>query len=111
MKKIILVALRVRRSGVVCLLAVLLFAQAAHAGGFDKVKGWMTLEVAALALSAVLTVMGGALGIVFRRISLTFKEAGEFMTELGTALEDSRLTREELSAIIREGRDIFAVWK
>ena len=100
-----------KKIAVVCIPAVLLFAQAAHAGVFDTVKGWMSLEVGALVLSAALTVLGGALGIVFRRISRTFKEAGEFLTELGEALEDSRLTREELTAIIREGREIFAVWR
>jgi len=96
---------------VVSILVVLLFTQAAHGGAFNRVKSWMTLEVAALVLSAVLTVVGGALGVLFRRISRTFKEAGEFMTELGNALEDHRLTREELSGIIKEGRDIFAVWR
>lgn len=96
---------------VVYIPVMLLFAHAAHAGGFATVKSWISLEVAAFVLSAVLTVIGGALGVVFRRISQTLKAVGEFMTELGTALEDSRLTREELAALIKEGSDIFAVWK
>ncbi len=100
-----------KKIAVVCIPVLLLFAHATHAGSFGTLKSWMSLEVAALVLSAVLTVIGGALGIMFRRISGTFKEAGEFMTELGMALEDKRLTREELAAIIREGHDIFAVWK
>ena len=82
----------------------------AHAGVFDKARLWVTGEVAALALSALLTVMGAALGILFSRISRTFKDVGEFMTTFGEALEDKRLTREELADIIREGRDVFALW-
>jgi hypothetical protein len=48
---------------------------------------------------------------MFVRVARTFREAGEFLTTLGCALEDRRISREELAAIIREGRDIFVVWK
>ncbi|MFC1573737.1 hypothetical protein ACFL30_00975 [Candidatus Latescibacterota bacterium] len=82
-----------------------------HASVIDKAQLWVTGEVAAFALSALLTVMGAALGILFSRISRTFKEAGEFMTTLGTALEDKRITREELADIIKEGRDVFSLWR
>ena len=33
------------------------------------------------------------------------------MTTLGEALEDHRLSREELGSIIKDGREIFEVWK
>ena len=41
----------------------------------------------------------------------TMKEAGEFLRVLGFALEDNRITREELASIVKEGRDIFAAWR
>ncbi len=96
---------------VFALFAAIMTISDAHAGWIDKGRAWLTAEVAALALSAGLAVLGGALGILFGRISRTFREAGEFLTVLGEAIEDRRLTREELSAVISEGRDIFAVWK
>ena len=85
-------------------------AATAHAGPLGRVSSWLTLEAVAFALSAVVAVIGGALGIAFKRVSHTFKEVGEFLTALGSALEDQRLTREELADIINEGRDIFAIW-
>jgi len=83
----------------------------AFAGVFGRAGGWFTTEVAALALSALLALLGGALGLAFRKAARTFREAGEFLAQLGAALEDNRLTREELAAIIREGREVFAVWR
>ena len=89
---------------------MLVCISSSHAGVLGKVKALATAEAAALALSAVLTILGGIMGIAFKKISRTFKEAGEFMTTLGNALEDKRLTREELAGIIKEGKDIFEVW-
>lgn len=83
----------------------------AYAGVWEKTRGWLSQEFFALIASALLALLGSALGLLFRKISLTFREAGEFMTILGTAIEDNRLTRDELAAIIREGKDIFTVWK
>ena len=100
-----------KRAMIILAILMVLFADAAYAGILGKARTWLTGEVVALALSVVLTILGGALGLAFRRISRTFKEAGEFMTTLGIALEDKRLTREELTGIIKEGKDIFAVWE
>ncbi|HDY88468.1 MAG TPA: hypothetical protein ENH82_10225 [bacterium] len=83
----------------------------AHAGVLGKVRSWITGEVMAFFLSGIIAVIGGISGIMFKKMIRTFKEAGEFMSTLGTALEDQRLTREELAGIVKEGRDIFAVWK
>jgi len=83
----------------------------ARAGVPGGVRGWLTGEVAALLVSALVAVVGGVTGLVFVRVSRTFKEAGEFMTALGEALEDRRITREELARMIKEGREIFEVWR
>ena len=82
-----------------------------NAGVWGTVKTWLTGEVLALIASTLLALAGGTLGLMFRKISRTFKEAGEFMTTLGTAIEDRRITRDELAGIIKEGQDIFEVWR
>jgi len=100
----------IKSAGLV-LTILLLFSGIAYAGVTDTVRSWMTGEVIALALSTVLAIAGGIMGLTFRRISRTFKEVGEFMAALGAAVEDKRLTREELALILKEGRDIFEVWR
>ncbi|MFC1538735.1 hypothetical protein ACFL6H_04865 [Candidatus Latescibacterota bacterium] len=82
----------------------------AHAGILGNVKSWLTGEVLALFASGILALLCGAFGIMFKKIIRTFKETGEFLTTLGTALDDQRLNREELASIIKEGREIFEVW-
>ena len=103
--------LKVLRSLVIIVLFVSLAAVTAHAGVLGKVKSWFTSEVVAFLVSGILVIIGGAFGIMFRKITRTFKEAGEFLTILGLALEDQRITRKELADIVKEGREIFAVWK
>ena len=93
------------------ILMIVLCATQAFAGVLGSVKGWLSGEVIALIATAILTIIGGAIGLLFSRLVRTFKEAGEFMATLGAALEDKKLTREEIGAIIKEGRDIFAVWE
>jgi len=102
-----------RKTTIVIVLAVCILAAAttlAHAGIWEKGKALITGEVAAVVFSSTLVLLGGTFGVVFKKLVRTFNEAGEFLSVLGEALEDTRLTREELSDIIKEGRDIFAVW-
>ena len=70
----------------------------------------MTGEVLAFIASAILVFIAGAVGVMFTKITRTFKEFGEFLSALGTALEDKKITREEICAIVKEGKDVFAVW-
>jgi len=90
---------------------VALTAFSAHAGIVGNAGKWLTGEVGAYILSAVIALIGAGFGTMFVRMTRTFKETGEFLAALGEALEDRRITREELAAIIREGRDIFRVWR
>lgn len=96
---------------VLIVIMSLLFTGYVHAGVWGKVRNWLTGEVLALVASTVLVLLGGALGIVFRKTSRTFREVGEFMTTIGMAIEDRRITRDELASIIKEGQDIFKVWE
>ena len=88
----------------------LLCAGYAHAGILGNVKSWLTGEVLALFASGIMTLLFGVFGIMLKKVIRTFKETGEFLTTLGTALDDQRLSREELAEIIKEGREIFEVW-
>jgi hypothetical protein len=96
--------------GAVIILLSVVFSGYTHAGVWEKAKTCLTGEVLAFVATTVLALLGGASGVVFRKISRTFREVGEFMTTLGTAVEDRHITRDELARIIREGRGIFKVW-
>lgn len=89
----------------------LVVGETIEAGILGTITGWVTGEVLAYIISGILVVLGGFFGIMFRKITRTFKELGEFLAALGTALEDKKLTREEFALLVREGRDILAVWK
>jgi Mg2+/Co2+ transporter CorB len=93
-------------------LVLLLFtASCAEAGVIGKVTSALSGEVVALIVSALVAVFAGVNGVVFVKVTKTFRAAGEFLSTLGSALEDHRITREELSSIIRDGEDIFTAWK
>lgn len=81
------------------------------AGIAGRVAGLVTGEVLSLALSAAAVVIAGASGILFARAARTFRETGEFLSVLGTAIEDRRITRDELAAIVREAKDIYRIWR
>ena len=89
----------------------LMCAPAFAAGLIETAKSWFSAEAAALLVSAIAAILAGITGLFYTRAVRTFKEAGEFLTTLSLALEDKRITREELAQIIREGRDIFRAWK
>lgn len=91
--------------------AAILYSLPANAGIAGSGGKWLSGEILSIVLSAALAIAGGAFGLLFSKVTRTFREAGEFLTVLGTALDDRRLTREELAAIIREGREIFTVWR
>ncbi len=86
-------------------------AEAGISGIAGKAVSFLTGEVVALLVSAAVAVMAGAFGVMFVRVARTFREAGEFLTVLGCALDDRRITREELAGIVREGKEVFSVWK
>ena len=102
---------KVRVCITVCAAGLICTVGSAHAGALDSVKSWVTGEVIALIASTAATVLAGVSGLLYRRVAAAMKEAGEFLRVLGFALEDNRITREELASIVKEGRDIFAAWR
>lgn len=104
-----------KRVWITMVAAIMAFGAAAAEAGISGIAGkaasFLTGEVTALLVSAVVAVLAGALGMLFVRVARTFREAGEFLTALGCALDDRRITREELAGIVRAGKEVFAVWK
>jgi len=81
-----------------------------YAGVLGNVKSWVMGEGIAWIATAILVFLTGIFAVMSSKIIRTFKEAGEFLVVLGTALEDKKVTREEIGSIIKEGTDIFAIW-
>ena len=94
-----------------CTALLAIPAATAHAGVLSGVRGWLTAETLALALTAALTILGGLFGAAFGKVRRTFTELGEFLTALGEAVQDSRITRDELAILISEGRDVVNTWR
>jgi hypothetical protein len=93
-------------------ILVFIFAvQAEAASILGRITSAVSGEVVSLVLSAVLAIGAGILGIMFTRVARTLRETGEFLAVLGSALEDQRITRDEIASIIKEGKDIFGVWR
>ena len=90
---------------------VVLFVTTANAGVLDIIKGVFTNNVLAYVITIVLGfgVIGGS--VWFIKTVKALKEVGEFLTVLGIAAEDKKITKEELVSIIKEGKDIINVWK
>jgi len=95
----------------VVLAALMAFGGIAFAGPFGAIKNWMASEAFAWAISAVILTLSLVAGVAFQRVSKTLIEAGEFMTALGSALADSRISKDELTAIIKEAKDVFGLWR
>ncbi len=99
---------------IMVMLLVMVIATPSEAGILKKVvQNYVLpslLDIIALAISAVVGLVALKFGFMFGKVMKTFKETGEFMAILGTALEDKKITREEITAIVKEGKDIFAVW-
>ena len=95
-------------------LALFIFFFAVHAEAatiLGKITSAISGEVFSLILSAALAVGAGIAGVLFTRIAGTLRETGEFLAALGFALDDRKITREELASIVKEAKDIFQVWK
>jgi|1_EtaG_2_1085319.scaffolds.fasta_scaffold35473_2 hypothetical protein len=77
---------------------------------WETVTSFFAGQIFPYILSAVLMIVTGIFGSMFGKVNKTIKEAGEFMTALGYALEDKKLTKSELRTILKEGKDVFNIW-
>lgn len=101
MKRNMLVAFLV--IAVLCAVSVPAFAGVGEI--IDKVKSAVNLQL----ISLVLTIGLGKIAFDTTRIKRAMRETGEFLSVLGDAFEDDRITKDELADILREGRDIIDV--
>ena len=93
-------------------ILILSFAGHAHAAAIlGKITSALWGEVIPLLLSAALAIAAGIAGILFARVARTLRETGEFLATLGIALEDKKISRDELASIVKEAKDIFLAWK
>lgn len=96
------------------LLFVLAFALPVFAGVgdfFGGIKDTITSKGVAMVLTALLGISGITATVVFKRVCRTLKEAGEFLTAVGEAFEDGKLSSREIGRILQEGKDVFSIWK
>lgn len=93
------------------ILALCMILISSCSGAAGGITSWITGEVIALGVSAILAILGGAIGMTHSKIIRTFREFGEFLETLGAALEDNKISRDELMKIVKEGKDVFAVWR
>ena len=62
---------------------------------------WVTLG-----LSIAVAICGG----LVKKLSDLFKETGEFLTCVGVALDDGKITREEAIQLMKEAGDVKVAW-
>jgi len=62
---------------------------------------WVTIG-----LSIATAICGG----LVKKLSDMFKETGEFLTCIGIALEDGKITKEEATQLIKEAGDVKVAW-
>jgi len=96
---------------VISLVIIALFATTANALSISGIKEWLSGTVVAYILTGILAigVIGGS--IMFSRIVTTLQELGEFLSALGLALSDKKMTKEELTDLLAKGKDVVNIWK
>lgn len=84
----------------------------ADAGVFDSIK------TAVLNLISVETIINIVLGIaalvgggLFAKAKTTLKETGNFIDAVSTAVDDNKVTNEEVKAILMKKDDVISIWK
>lgn len=63
-------------------------------------------QIALIVVAVVSAILGGRL----RHFVNLLRQSGELLTCIADALEDRKLTKEKLSQILREARDVSEAW-
>jgi hypothetical protein len=94
------------------LMPMFIFASTpVYAGVFGTIKEWAGGGIFVIVLSAVLAILAAVAKTKFDKVTKTLQEAGEFLAVLGVAIEDKKLTRDELAAIVKQGKDVLDPWR
>jgi len=83
----------------------------AYAGVWGSIRGWVSGQALAWIITGILAIGGIGASVMFTKIVRTLKELGEFLTKFAEVLADKKTTREELSDLVKEGKDVLDVWK
>lgn len=102
------------------LMALLIIGTAAvaHAGILGDIGSYVKEQAMGVILGGVALGINGVLmwlhnknAARFNMVTKTMAETGEFLTTLGTAIQDAKVTREELGATLKEGADVVNVFR
>jgi hypothetical protein len=102
------------------LLALLIITTVtvAHAGVLGDIWNGVKDQAMGVIMGGVALGLNGLLGWLhnknaarFNMVTKTMAETGEFLTTLGTAIQDAKVTREELGATLKEGADVVNVFR
>ena len=62
-------------------------------------------------LTIVLALLSTFLGAKYRKAKQVMKELAEAMNKTYKALEDDKITKEELKQVIKEWKDVLEIWR
>lgn len=62
-------------------------------------------------LTIVLALLSTFLGAKYRKAKRIMKELAEAMNKTYKALEDDKITKEELKQVIKEWKDVLEIWR
>lgn len=93
-------------------------ASTAFAFGFGDVKSWVMGNIMGTIATAGCAALTYALKSVWQKntarfnlVSKTLIEAGQFFEALGEMIKDPTITKDELSAVVKEGKDVIDLYR
>ena len=99
-----------KRFTLLFIVAMLIITGTAEAGVWGNIKGFFSDQVWAALATGIVFIFATFFGVIFNRSTTTLKETAEFMNVLAAAIEDKKVSREELAAIAKKGKDVVNVW-
>lgn len=70
----------------------------------------MDIILIAKILTAVFGIATIVLGVKYRKVKRTLKELGEAITTTSNAIDDNKLTEEEIKSTVKEWNDVVSIW-
>ena len=61
-------------------------------------------------LAVVFGVAATFLGVKYQKVKKTVKEVGEAITVTANAIDDDKITEEELKMVVKEWKDVVSIW-
>lgn len=103
---------------IILFVMLMAFASTAFAFGLKDVGNWIAGNVMGTIATAGCAGLGWALKLVWNKntarynlVAKTLVEAGQFFEALGKMIGDQNVTRDELAAVIKEGKEVIDLYK